>query len=120
MSVAQMICHVRGAFLTAMSEGEPVYEQRPIPPIVLKRIALYAPVTWARNFPTMASLRIGAPTMETAEFSTDKAGLIDAFDRFCAKQNHTRDHAFFHAMNHADWMRWGYLHTDHHLRQFGR
>jgi len=25
----------------------------------------------------------------------------------------------FPEMNEREWMRWGYLHADHHLRQFG-
>jgi hypothetical protein len=28
-------------------------------------------------------------------------------------------HPFFGRMSEADWLRWGYLHLDHHLRQFG-
>jgi hypothetical protein len=23
------------------------------------------------------------------------------------------------SLTHGQWMRWGYRHTDHHLRQFG-
>ena len=26
----------------------------------------------------------------------------------------------FGHMSEKDWMQWGYLHADHHLRQFGR
>ena len=29
-------------------------------------------------------------------------------------------HPMFGPMTPEDWMRWGYLHADHHLRQFGR
>jgi hypothetical protein len=28
-------------------------------------------------------------------------------------------HPFFGQMTEKEWMRWGYLHADHHLRQFG-
>jgi hypothetical protein len=28
-------------------------------------------------------------------------------------------HGFFGTMSLADWQRWAYKHTDHHLRQFG-
>jgi hypothetical protein len=31
-----------------------------------------------------------------------------------------RPHPMFKEMSEKDWMRWGYLHTDHHLRQFGQ
>ena len=30
------------------------------------------------------------------------------------------DRARWGKMTAGDWMRWGYLHADHHLRQFGR
>jgi hypothetical protein len=29
-------------------------------------------------------------------------------------------HPMFGEMTEKDWMRWGYLHADHHLRQFGQ
>jgi hypothetical protein len=28
-------------------------------------------------------------------------------------------HPIFGSMSNTDWMRWAYLHMDHHLRQFG-
>jgi hypothetical protein len=28
-------------------------------------------------------------------------------------------HPIFGRMSRAAWLRWGYLHADHHLRQFG-
>jgi hypothetical protein len=28
-------------------------------------------------------------------------------------------HPIFGAMSERAWLRWGYLHMDHHLRQFG-
>jgi hypothetical protein len=120
MSAGQMVCHVRGAFLTAMAEDAVVYAKGPLPPKLLKFVALRSPVKWPEGVPTLPSLMIGAPAMQTGAFAADHASLLEAFDRFCAFPNHARDHAFFHAMNHGDWMRWGYLHTDHHLRQFGR
>jgi hypothetical protein len=30
-----------------------------------------------------------------------------------------KSHPIFGAMSAGDWLRWGYLHMDHHLRQFG-
>jgi hypothetical protein len=30
-----------------------------------------------------------------------------------------RTHPIFGALSARDWLRWGYLHADHHLRQFG-
>jgi len=29
------------------------------------------------------------------------------------------EHPLFGPMSRAEWLRWGYLHMDHHFRQFG-
>jgi hypothetical protein len=58
--------------------------------------------------------------MTITTFEQDLDTLLASFDSFCALTNYTRNHPLFGSMEHADWMRWGYLHTDHHLRQFNR
>ena len=45
---------------------------------------------------------------------------MEALQRFLEARGNRTDHAMFGTMSPEDWMRWGYLHTDHHLRQFGR
>jgi hypothetical protein len=47
--------------------------------------------------------------------------LRELIDRFTRRPRgfDLPDHAIFGSMSEADWMRWGYLHMDHHLRQFG-
>jgi hypothetical protein len=30
-----------------------------------------------------------------------------------------REHPFLGKLSRAEWLRWAYLHMDHHLRQFG-
>jgi hypothetical protein len=42
-------------------------------------------------------------------------------DRITTRQPglHWPTHPIFGRMSEAAWMRWAYLHTDHHLRQFG-
>jgi hypothetical protein len=48
--------------------------------------------------------------------------LLAAIDKFTAipREFQFRPHPMSKEMSERDWMRWGYLHTDHHLRQFGR
>jgi hypothetical protein len=120
MSAAEMVCHVRGAFLAAMGEIESSPIAMPIPPSALKAIALWEPTPWKRGFWTIAALRQGAPAMRIGKFEQDIAEALSEMDRFCKPEQLRVDHAFFGAMSYADWMRWGYLHIDHHLRQFGR
>ncbi len=120
MSAAEMVCHVRGAFLAAMGEVESSPIATPIPSATLKAIALWEPVQWKPNFWTIPALKQGAPDMCIGIFEQDLAEALAVMDRFCKPEQSRVDHAFFGAMSYADWMRWGYLHTDHHLRQFGR
>ncbi len=118
MTVSQMICHVRQAFALALEDTPVKLIKSPLPPRVLKFAALRIPRQWPHSTPTPRQLRIDAPGMICTTFEQDRAGLLAALENFCALTNHTRDHPFFGSMQHADWMRWGYLHADHHLRQF--
>ena len=43
-----------------------------------------------------------------------------AWRRWRAGRSYAPAHPMFGPMTPEDWMRWGYLHADHHLRQFGR
>ena len=40
-------------------------------------------------------------------------------ERFATQRGGWPAHPIFGRMSEAEWLRWGYLHTDHHLRQFG-
>jgi hypothetical protein len=56
-----------------------------------------------------------------SDFENDRNLLIELIERFT---NSKRDfewspHPIFGNMPDTEWFRWGYLHTDHHLRQFG-
>ncbi len=55
-----------------------------------------------------------------AEFALLKRELCDAMLAFVAGAGARLGHPGFGAMTGADWLRLGYVHADHHLRQFGR
>ena len=119
MDATQMVCHVHGAFRMAMGEIPFAPVPVPMPRPVLKMIALWGPLPWKRNFETVPALKVGAPAMQTSSFEQDRSEAIAHMERFCRPEQARVDHAFFGPMSYADWMRWGFLHTDHHLRQFG-
>jgi hypothetical protein len=120
MSAHQALCHLNDSFLGAMGEralsGKPMAVGK-----VVKWVALYTPLTWSRNLPTMPEvdqMKLGTPPVE---FAADVSQLERLVTRFSAEQ---RDftypaHPFFGVMSEEDWMRWGWLHMDHHFRQFG-
>ncbi len=118
MTVNQMICHVREAYLYALADAPVDPIPLPYPPKVVKEFALKVPTPWPHSTTTIPQLKLDAPGMICTTFDHDRETLLAALDSFCALTKHTRDHPFFGSMQHADWMRWGYLHADHHLRQF--
>jgi hypothetical protein len=120
MNVTEMLCHLRGAFRIAMGEVPVSPVGVPIPRTILKFIALRLPLPWRKNFETIPELRRGTPIMQIGLFSNDHAQVVAELARFCKPGQIRVNHAFFGEMSFEDWMRWGYLHTDHHLRQFGR
>jgi hypothetical protein len=50
----------------------------------------------------------------------DRRDLLAAMERFCSVPDSVRSpHPMMGVLTRAEWMKWGYLHADHHLRQFG-
>jgi len=120
MSAPEMLCHLRGAFRVAMGELPSVLVDVPMPRELLKSKALWEPTPWQKNFYTVPALRLGTPTMRIGLFEDDQAEVLVEMERFRRPEQGRVDHSLFGQMSYVDWMRWGYVHTDHHLTQFGR
>ena len=119
LTVEEMMAHVRGAYIGTTSGGEAPMEPAPIPRGLLKFAALSLPMQWPKTVQTVQGLR--KENMPPADsFQVEYERLVASFERFLTFDKNTARHAIFGAMKPADWMRWGYLHADHHLRQFGR
>jgi hypothetical protein len=123
MSVGQMVCHLSDAFRGPLGERAP---SRPrdnlLTRTVLKWIVVRTPIPWVRGAPTTPEIDQGAGRgTPPAAFADDVTRLIDVMGRFVAKTDKSRcpPHPMFGPMNEAEWMRWGWAHADHHLRQFG-
>ena len=121
MTPHQMMCHLSDAYQMGMGEREAAWAGNFLTTTVLKYVALQVPIKWAKGFKTgpAADQEIGGT--KPVEFERDRQKLTTLIHRFVAD---TRDfqfvpHPVFGAMSVEDWMRWGYLHADHHLRQFG-
>src|SRR4051794_16011875 len=123
MTAAQMICHVHDSFLGVMGEKEMEIPRGFTLWPFLKYLALYAPMEWPKDVPTRPEFdqQSGGGT-RPAQFETDVRGLLATMERFCRRPRdfEFRPHPLFKVMSEGQWMRWGYLHVDHHLRQFGK
>jgi hypothetical protein len=83
--------------------------------------ALYFPLRWPHGVPTMPEMNQEIGGTRPIEFNADVSELRRLLERFTRQP---RDftwgpHPIFGVMTERDWMRWGYLHMDHHFRQFG-
>jgi hypothetical protein len=118
MSAHQMICHLNDSFRCMMGE-------RPASAIRYRRIimwpALYLPVTWPKGFETPPELDQWTGGTKPSDFACDLRDLLGLVERFVSSTPDfiLQPHPIFGPFSRWQGMRWGYLHTDHHLRQFG-
>jgi hypothetical protein len=121
MTVAQMICHLSDAFRIALGDrpAKPVRDRYSGP--FMRWAALWLPLPWPHGVATAPECDANLGGTPPADFERDKGELLALLHRFTAQPNplEQRAHPFFGPMTEKEWMRWGYLHTDHHLRQFG-
>jgi DinB family protein len=124
MSAHQMICHLADGYRLYLGDlhGEP----HPAPAFVkaiVKTVVVYVPLQWPKGrIPTLPSLDQAAGRgTAPVEFARDTAALCDLLERFTRVPQDFRfnPHPGLGAMSYSQWMRLGYLHSDHHLRQFG-
>ena len=119
MSCHQMVVHLSDAFLCPMGEKMASSAKPPIPRSAMKWLALYVPMRWPKGIPTRPEMEQGVGGTAPVEFSGDRERLVAVMERFAKKDFVWAEHPIFGVMSERDWMRWGYLHCDHHLRQFG-
>jgi hypothetical protein len=102
--------------------------QKPVNPVggplqrtIIKWIALYLPVRWpAGRIRTVREIDQEVAGTRPQDFVTDVRELEARLRRFADdRQAMCPTHPIFGPMSRKAWLRWAYLHTDHHLRQFG-
>jgi hypothetical protein len=121
MSAHQMVCHLSDAL--RMSAGhKPVSPATgPLQRTIVRWVALYLPVRWPPGLLTRPEIDQELAGTRPIDFAADVAQLETLLELVTA-QTRSFDwpaHPIFGRMSDAAWLRWGYLHMDHHLRQFG-
>jgi len=121
MSAHQMICHLSDGCRMALGEkavsAAPTLFER----TVLKGVVLYAPVRWPSGIPTSPEIDQLCGGTPPASFAADVAELHTLLEGLTRRDEGSAwaRHPVFGRMSRAAWLRWSYLHADHHLRQFG-
>lgn len=118
MTPHQMLVHLAAthdAVLGRASFGTPV---RP-PNRIIKAFVLRLPVRWVRN------LNFGADpagvALDPAAFAANRRRAAETLAELAGAgaRRFTTPHPILGPLSQSEWHRWAFLHTDHHLRQFG-
>jgi len=121
MSAHQMVCHLADGF-RMMSGRKRVRPMRGrLPPVAMKLLALYVPLRWPPGVQTSRELDQEIEGTRPGDWTADLATLETLVEGATAPppSGARQPHPVFGRMSEAAWLRWGYLHVDHHLRQFG-
>ena len=121
MSAHQMVCHLSDSFLMATGQKPASDMASLLDETILKWIVLYVPLRWPAGIETSPEIDQERGGTKPVDFDADLAQLQVLVERVTADigTGDRRRHPKFGAMSRAAWLRWAYLHTDHHLRQFG-
>jgi hypothetical protein len=121
MSAHQMVCHLSDSFRMGTGQMRVSHATGPLQRTFLKWVVLYFPVPWPAGILTRPEIDQELGGTKPLDFPADVAQLEALVELVTAE---TRSlvwplHPIFGRMSDAAWLRWGYLHMDHHLRQFG-
>jgi hypothetical protein len=119
MSPKQMVRHLKCSYEVALGERM-VGPVKGLPPVVIKWLALRSGLRWLKNMSTAPELRRAIKEPADEGFDEVVASTIAKMEELAKRTECAPVHCMFGPMTTSDWMRWGYLHADHHLRQFGR
>lgn len=120
MTTAQMLVHLSDSFLTVTGK-RPVAKSAEtfMSRTVIKALAIHSPMPWPKGVPTMKEVDAERDGRKPGEFERDRRETIALLRAFAAPGSTFVRHPIFGQMSHSEWMKWGFGHVDHHLRQFG-
>ena len=117
ISAHQMVSHLGDASEAALGR-RPFSPATRSPSRMLKFVALSLPLPWPRGIKSGADP--AAKVLPVEQFPADLDRAVRTLQELAAADTGVADrHPIFGPMSAADWRRWAFLHTDHHLRQFG-
>jgi Protein of unknown function (DUF1569) len=119
MTAKQMVRHLSCSCEVALGERT-VRPVKGLPPVLVKWMALRSGLRWMKNMRTPPELKRAMAVHCDVNFDELVNVTIEKVERLARESRFAPWHPMFGPMTEADWMRWGYLHADHHLRQFGR
>lgn len=120
LTPAMMVVHLADSYRAALGERDVAPVSTPFPAL-MKWVALYLPLPWPPGVPTRPEVDPMRGGTQPGEFAADLARLRALIERYAASGAglEGRRHPLLGPLTAAEWLRWGWAHADHHLRQFG-
>ena len=120
MSAHQMVCHLSDALRMGMGHKPVSHATSLLHRTIVKWIVLYLPLPWPAGILTRPEIDQECGGTRPLDFAADVAQLETLLALVTAptRSFDWQVHPIFGRMSDAAWLRWGYLHMDHHLRQF--
>jgi hypothetical protein len=121
MSAHHMVCHLSDACRMATGQKAVTPSTSVTKRTIVKWIALYVPLRWPPGIPTSPEIDQQGGGRAPAEFAADVEDLLAQMEAIARDPRalEGRVHPIFGRISSRGWLRWAYLHADHHLRQFG-
>jgi hypothetical protein len=120
MSPQEMVCHLADAYRHAMGEIPASPVDTLLTRTVIKTFALWSPFPWPPGYPTRPEVDPQRAGRKPANFVRDRDQVETELYRFidAVHRGVMASHSIFGRLGAREWLRWGWLHADHHLRQF--
>ena len=120
MSPHQMVCHLCDSFRMVTGQKPVSHASGLLQRTIVKWTALYLPLRWPPGILTRPEIDQEAGGTRPIDFAADVSELMALVELMTAGRSAGwQPHPLFGRMSEAAWLRWAYLHVDHHLRQFG-
>lgn len=121
MTAHQMVCHLSDNFQMALGQKHVNDASSFVTRTLIKWLALYTPLRWRAGIVTRPEVDQEIGGTRPGEFTADLKEAEGLMTLVASRTSSAQwpHHPIFGRMSEGDWMRWAYLHTDHHLRQFG-
>lgn len=122
MSCGEMVCHLIDSYRVITGDRQVSTASNVLTRTLIKTLALWAPMEWPKGYPTRPEIdQALGHGMRPGSFERDQQQLRDVILQVVARpaDRPWAPHPGFGPMTTREVLRWGYLHTDHHLRQFG-
>ena len=120
MTAHQAICHLSDSFRGILGTHPIAPMNMPMGTTLVKWIALRVPLKWPRDLKTPPEVNQEIGGTRPVEFEADRLQLEALVKQLAeSRSGDLQPHPIFGRLTDAEWQRWGYLHMDHHLRQFG-